>query len=418
MRLVVRLESIRFAKLIIPMKHTLLTLAVLAFLNVNGFGQKLDTLIRSIQPVNLIIPDASKSTQAIRFPGYLLPYFSKLEDVDIYLDIEHESVNDLEITIYAPLNHKATVMKENSCSGLLGQNQGDVKVTLNDQVYNINVYNATGQKVAAHYTCSSVKPRVGDFNQGHMLPHGDQLSVFNSVDWILGGQCGVHFLLPVQGILVDESTNNFSGIAVQSFLEESGFLPNDRILLTYKSAKGGLLQGLQINQAYLFLVINYNTIELLTITGSDITAVPPGSKHEFVFQRDWLVVVEDTRIDGGGKINEIALKLAIVEEPCAPQKVDDMENLTTDPEAEVRDGWDNGQLTFYPNPFTDWLNLDWSGDNQEGKLTIYRIDGQVVFGPAVLGTIKDISSADWTSGMYMAEWKGDTDTKRTLLVKQ
>jgi hypothetical protein len=400
------------------MKHTLLTLAFLAILSVIGKAQNADTIIRSIQPINMVIPATSKSFQAIRFPGYLFPYFSKIEDVDVYLDIEHEAVNDLQITVYSPLNRKATVITVNSCIGQPTQFPGNIKVTLDDQAYNVNVYNSTGQKVGATYTCTSADPSVGVFNKGNMQPQGDELQIFNAENWVFGGECGKSVPFSATPLDIEAAFNRISNFSVQQFLLKGGFLPGDRLLLTYSSAKGGVLGGLQVNQTYLFQVINNNTIEFLTITGSDITSVPPGSTHEFVFQRDWLVVVEDYKVGGGGKINEIALKLAIVEEPCAPQKVDDMENITSDPPAEIRDGGDNSQLTLYPNPFTDHLYMDWMGDDTDGLLTIYRIDGQLVFGPAALVAIKDLSTVDWSAGMYMAEWKGGADTKRTLLVKQ
>jgi hypothetical protein len=93
----------------------------------------------------------------------------------------------------------------------------------------------------------------------------------------------------------------------------AGLIPGDRILLEYANATGAQLQGIEVGLVYLFQVINNNTIEFLTVTGSDITGVAAGSTHMFCASGTWLLVVEDTAPLGGGQINEVCLSIGYVQ---------------------------------------------------------------------------------------------------------
>jgi hypothetical protein len=239
-----------------------------------------------------------------------IPADAKISDLDLSLDINHELVNDLRITLYSPLNRKATVMTANSCAGHPVQYPSDIDVTFNDQAYNINVFNSTGQKVAAPYTCTTAKPSVGAFNQGQMKPQGDELKVFNGQP--LNSFANKFLCFTAGQNDIDAVTNRMSNFSIQQFILQAGLLPGDRILLEYSNATGLELGGISVGSIYLFQVINNNTIEFLTITGSDIVSVPSGSTHMFCASGTWLLVVEDTKALGGGNVNEFSLHIEYV----------------------------------------------------------------------------------------------------------
>jgi thymidine phosphorylase len=74
------------------------------------------------------------------------------------------------------------------------------------------------------------------------------------------------------------------------------------------------------------------------------------------------------------------------------------------------------QLSLYPNPATDELNVQ---ATQEGVLSITDIRG-VVLHKAVIGADKSvrISTKDLAAGQYILTLKSDTVEVRKLFIKQ
>ena len=259
---------------------------------------------------NMLIKNAYPFTYTFPIDIFGIPADAKITDLDLSLNIDHEVVNQLQITLYSPLNRKATVMTVNSCAGQPVQYPWGIDVTFNDQAYNINVFNSTGQKVAAPYTCTSAKPSVGAFNQGQMKPQGDELKTFNGQP--LNSFANKFLCFTAGQNDINAATNRMSNFSIQQFILQAGLLPGDRILLEYSNATAAQLEGIEVGSIYLFQVINNNTIEFLTLTGSDITSVPSGSTHMFCASGTWLLVVEDTAPLGGGNVNEFSLHIEYV----------------------------------------------------------------------------------------------------------
>ncbi len=265
-----------------------------------------DTFEICKQP-GVAIKAAFASTYTIPIDIFGIPADAKITDLDLKLDIDHDLVNQLQITLYSPLNRKATVLSKNGCLGQPVQYPWGIDVIFNDQAYDINIFNTTNQKVAASFACTAAKPSIGAYNQGHMKPQGDELKVFNGAPLNSFTSKDICFTAGQNDI--DATTNRISNFSVQQFLQQAGLVVGDRILLEYANATGAPLVGILVGSIYLFLVINNNTIELLTITGSDITSVPAGSTHMFCASGTWLLVVEDTAPLAGGLIKEVCLAI-------------------------------------------------------------------------------------------------------------
>ncbi|MCO6486286.1 MAG: T9SS type A sorting domain-containing protein [Saprospiraceae bacterium] len=283
----------------------------------------IDTTITCIQP-NIHISNSIAKTYPMKIDVLDIPVGAIIVDVDLQLNIDHELVNQLVITLYSPLNRKAMLIPSNSCNGQPVLFPMGMNVTLNDQAYDINWFNQTGLIAPANFTCTSSKPGIGTYNQGHMKPKGDELQIFNGVTI---NTCTSQNLCFTAGLNdINSATNRISNFQVQLFIQDAGLTPGDRILLEYASSTGTSLGGISIGSAYLFQVINNNTIEFLTITGTDITNVPAGSAHMFCTSRSWMVVVEDTAPLAGGLINEVCLHIAyILNTGLKPDVSDNME---------------------------------------------------------------------------------------------
>jgi hypothetical protein len=269
----------------------------------------IDTFVTTITP-NVAIKNAYANVYPVTIDIFGIPADAKITDLDLGLNIDHEVVNQLQITLYSPLNRKATVLPVNGCAGQPVQFPWGIDVTFNDQAYDIAVFNSTGQKVPAAFTCTSAKPSIGAYNQGQMKPKGDELKIFNGQP--LNSFTNKNLCFTVGANDINVATNRMSNFQVQQFIANAGLIPGDRILLEYASATGGALTGATTGNVYLFQVINNNTIEFLTITGSDISAVASGSTHMFCASGTWLLVVEDTAPLGGGNINEVTLSIGYV----------------------------------------------------------------------------------------------------------
>ncbi|MBP6184103.1 MAG: T9SS type A sorting domain-containing protein [Saprospiraceae bacterium] len=265
-----------------------------------------DTFEICAQP-GIPIKAAYAATYTVPIDIFGIPADAKITDLDLKLDIDHDLVNQLQITLYSPLNRKATVLTKNGCVGQPVQYPWGIDVLFNDQAYDINIFNSTNQKVAALFACTTAKPSIGAYNQGHMKPQGDELKVFNGQP--LNSFTDKNLCFTAGQNDIDAVTNRMSNFSVQQFILQAGLVTGDRILLEYSNATGAELTGIHVGSIYLFQVINNNTIEFLTITGSDITSVPAGSAHMFCASGTWLLVVEDTAPLAGGLINEVCLSI-------------------------------------------------------------------------------------------------------------
>ncbi|MCB9312051.1 MAG: T9SS type A sorting domain-containing protein [Lewinellaceae bacterium] len=254
------------------------------------------TQISAIWPKTYLVP--------IQIEG--MPVDADITDLDISLDITHEALNQLQVTLWNPYGTKATVIPFNSCNGGYPQN---INATFNDEAYDIITFNQTGQKVPAPYTCTVALPSVGSYNQGQMRSAGDYLKAFDGD--------GINNLndkdkcFNAQGIEINAATNRISNFQVSLFIANNGLSAGDRIFLQYASASGQPLGGLSVGEYYLFEVINANTLEFLTMLGSDITSVPAGT-HMFCAVGTWFLQVTDNAALAGGVINDVTLHIEYV----------------------------------------------------------------------------------------------------------
>lgn len=258
---------------------------------------------------------------------------ARIEDVDLSLKIDHEAVNQLKVTLWAPDGTKATVINKDGCVGATPNwYPEDIDVTLNDQAYDIDYYNTwknilcDDPFIPAYYTCTTTLPSVGSFNYGHMRPQGDHLKVFNGHkinSTVSKNQCFTvgNSLYPLD--YIDPNTNRMSSNQICQFIGNLGLVPGDKVILKYAQANGGTLGGLTVGWPYLFKVIDGCTLEFLTETGADITSVPAGSTHMFCTTDTWILVVEDCAPIGGGELHSVGLHIAYTRPVDALPKVSD-----------------------------------------------------------------------------------------------
>lgn len=265
-----------------------------------------DTFHICKQP-DLQIKNAFAASYPIPVDIFGFPDDARITDLDLGLEIDHEQVNDLIITLYSPLGLKATVLNGNACSAQSVQIAQDLRVTFNDQAYDIAFFNQTGVRIPAPFSCIQAVPSVGSYNEGHMKPQGDELKIFNGQP--LNNFTAKEKCFTANASEIDPATNRITGFQVQQFILGAGLKSNEHILLEYNGATGQALEGLGTGSVYLFQVINGNTLELLSITGDDILSVAAGSAHTFCVSGTWLLVVEDTKPLAGGLIKEVCLSI-------------------------------------------------------------------------------------------------------------
>jgi subtilisin-like proprotein convertase family protein len=266
----------------------------------------IDTFQICKQP-NLQIKNTNAATYPIPMDIFGIPGDARITDLDLKLEIDHEQVNDLIITLYSPLGLKATVLNGNACAAQSVNIARNIRVTFNDHAYDIAFFNQTGVRNPALFTCTQAMPSVGAYNQGHMKPQGDELKIFNGQP--LNSFTAKDKCFTAGQNDINAATNRISNFQVQQFIQQAGLQTNDRVLMEYSSATGQALEGLSVGSVYLFQVINSNTIELLPLTGDDIISVPAGSNHMFCVSGTWLLVVEDTKPLAGGIIKEVCLNI-------------------------------------------------------------------------------------------------------------
>ncbi|MBK7341928.1 MAG: hypothetical protein IPJ06_01735 [Saprospiraceae bacterium] len=195
----------------------------------------------------------------------------------------------------------------NSCNGGYPQN---IDATFNDEAYDIITFNSTNQKVPAPYTCTVALPSVGSYNQGQMRSAGDYLKAFDGD--AINNLNDKEKCFNAQGVTeINAATNRITNFQVQQFIANNGLTTGDRIFMQYASASGQPLGGLSVGEYYLFEVINGNTLEFLTMLGSDITSVPAGT-HMFCAVGTWFLQVTDNAQLGGGVINDVTLHIEYV----------------------------------------------------------------------------------------------------------
>ncbi len=252
----------------------------------------------------------SKYTVPIDITG--IPADARITDLDLQLNINHEWVDQLEITLYSPTGTKVTVMPWKSCAKGSTPNwyPADINVTFNDEAYDLIQLQKFNQIVPAQFTCTSTKPSVGSYNQGHMRPKGDYLKAFDGDalnSWTDKDLCFTAGMMDV-----NTATNRLSNTSIAQFITKSGLSAGDQLVMKYVSSTGAELGDLTIGWPYLFKVINGSTVEFLDVLGSDITVAPAGSNHMFCATDTWILVVEDKEVLAGGKINEVCMHIEYV----------------------------------------------------------------------------------------------------------
>jgi subtilisin-like proprotein convertase family protein len=270
----------------------------------------IDTFVTCIQPA-VTISNAFANVYPLTLDIFGIPADARITDLDLKLNINHELVNQLRITLYSPLGRKAEVLTANGCANQPVQFPSNINVTFNDQAYDINVFNQTGQRQPATFRCTNAQPSIGAYNQGHMKAQGDELKVFNGQP--LNSFTNKNLCFTVSAGDITVATNRMSNFQVQNFIQQAGLIAGDRILLEYASFTGQPINALATGQVYLFQVINNNTMEFLAVTGSNLNSVPQGSTHMFCASGTWLLVVEDTAPLAGGMINEVCMRIGYVQ---------------------------------------------------------------------------------------------------------
>ncbi|MCF8239321.1 MAG: T9SS type A sorting domain-containing protein, partial [Saprospiraceae bacterium] len=259
-----------------------------------------------------VISNAYGSTYLVPIQILGLPSDANITDLDISLDIDHELVNQLQITLWNPYGTKATVIPFNSCAGTNGY-PANINATLNDEAYNIAVFNSTNQKVPAPYTCTTANPGVGSFNQGHMKPAGDFLKAFDGDG--VNSFVGKDICFTVSGSAtaneINVSTNQMTNFQVQQFITKANLSTGDKFFLQYSNASGSPLGDLNVGSFYLFQVVNATTVEFLEVLGTSLTSLSTGS-HMFCLSGSWYLQVTDNAPLAGGKINSVELHIEYV----------------------------------------------------------------------------------------------------------
>ncbi len=252
------------------------------------------------------------------------PKGSSINDLDVTLDIKHGYTNQLEVTLFDPYGNKSTLFTTNSCPGAYGQ---DILATFNDQAFDIAYWNSTynsqyksGVKIPANFTCISSKiPSIGAYNKGtvtgtgetftigQMRPQGDHLKVFNGYPL---NNLNSKAFADVLATEVDPTTNRMSNFNIYNLLNALGLVPGQNITLRYESATGGAINALNVGTYYRFKIVDPFTLELLAENGTDITSVPAGSTHKFVWASTWVLQVYDNAPLAGGTVNSVDLHFA------------------------------------------------------------------------------------------------------------
>ncbi len=240
-----------------------------------------------------------------------IPGDAIITDLDLGLTIHHEYVNQLSVTLYSPMGKKATVLSQNGCPPpTKSWYPMDIQVTFNDEAYDLDYFNQTGEKIAAAFTCSPFIPSIGAYNQGQMMSQDDPLIAFDGQP--LNSVTDTEQCFTVNSIDVDPGTNRLSNSAIGQLISNLALKIGDEIVLKYTNAKNGAMAGLVVGQPYLFKVINGSTLEFLDVLGVDLTSVTAGSTHQFCRTDTWLLVVRDHEILAGGTIDEVCLSIAFV----------------------------------------------------------------------------------------------------------
>jgi len=274
-----------------------------------------DTLVACFQ-ANLPISDSVARAYPLHVNLLSIPLKARITDLDLHLNISHDLVNQLRITLYSPRGRKAEVLRVSSCHGQPVQFPKNINVTFNDQAYDINVYNQTGQRIPATRRCTNALPSIGAYNYGQMKPGSfdvDVLTVFNDQPLITAN--GAKQDVTVKADDFDVSGNRFSSFKVHQFILGAGLHPGDRMLLEYSGYTAQPLQGLSQGELCLFEVINNYTLAFIPLTGAPIGTVPSGSTHTFQANDSWLLLVEDVVPQTGGHIHEVCLRIGYALEP-------------------------------------------------------------------------------------------------------
>lgn len=268
-----------------------------------------DTVQICVKP-DIAFAAGSNGVYTIAIPTDEFPHNGLIVDLDVFADITIPKANKLKLTLLSPLKKHNVLLPNSSCVGQPPGSPSNIKVTLNEQAYNIALYQATGIMIPALFTCTSALPVIGSFNQGHMKTKDDYLDHFNGFKQKRYGQKPPAFTATAADFSFFNS--RISNAEIAQFILEMNLIPYDRILLRYEVESGDALGGLIPGNLYSFTVYDANTIELNTIGGGNITQVPVNGTHRFSATDEWLVVVEDFDTLNIGNINEVCLYISYI----------------------------------------------------------------------------------------------------------
>jgi hypothetical protein len=278
---------------------------------ISGVQSVSDTLVACIQP-DQPISDAMARVYPLKLHILGMPLQARITDLDLYLDITHNTLNELRIALYSPQGRKVEVMPRHGCMGQPVAFPENIKVTFNDQVYDINIYNQTGQQQPAIFRCTNAKPSIGAYNYGQMRLPSEKLSVFN--DLPLHAGIGTGWQFTIKDDAIDVAAKRFSGFKVHQFIPKAGLSPGDRLLMEYKGFAGQPIGGLAQGQLALFEVVNNQTLRMIEVAGTALQSVVPGSGHTFAASAAWLLVVEDLVPQSVGHIHQACLRIGYATE--------------------------------------------------------------------------------------------------------
>jgi hypothetical protein len=399
------------------MKNYLLLFLSFGFLLPVSQAQNPDTLVLIRSKLNVTIPADQSFTFSIPIMGGLLPNLYEVFDVDVDIDISHENINDLIVTVWAPLNRKVVLFQALSIPMPLPMQ--NTKATFNDDAYNINVFNSTGQKVPAPLTLTGSEPLVGSFNQGQMMPQGGQLSVFNGDILPAQKDCGKAPEFVVAAIQINTADSRFSSAGVADFINDLNLNPGDQIVLRYHpQGNATALDGMKNGYVYVLQVINFETVALLAVNGVDLNGVVPNGLHRFSFHKDWIVMVHDRSPGFGGLINAVGLRISLEDKHCKTSGSGPVGEFETNHGANHRESEIIEVNThYYPNPFNTYLVLTNDYPDQQ-NLRVISSDGRIVHGPVKFSGSIELDTQHWLPGIYYAETRSSETVTQTMLIKQ
>jgi subtilisin-like proprotein convertase family protein len=264
----------------------------------------------------LIIKDDVASLYHAPLNIYGVPDSSVVTDINVFLDIDHERLNQLDISLISPFGLQSTLFTSNSCPFDDAKN---IYTLLDDQAYDLGYFKTYGVKVPANFTCLSGKLKaIGAFNIetlylgsekvtiGKMRPQVDLLKIFNGTPLLSDIQ---NIKISLKDSQINPVTKQLSNFDITYTISQLNLNPGNLLTLKYVKSNGLNISGLETSAYYIFKVIDLNTIQFVDNYGS-INDVQLGSTHTFTWSPQWILRVNDNKKNAGGTIKNVNLQIS------------------------------------------------------------------------------------------------------------